>query len=86
MVMILNSHAKCVDEDTEEDPLLEDTVVHDGVQTTPDPTQESADTLQTGRETPENVIIGWSSNSICTNLTTGFFFVGVITLRSLYRW
>ena len=53
LVMVLNAHAEGVYEDAEEDPLLEETVVHYGVQTTPDPTQESADALQTGGETPE---------------------------------
>ena len=53
--MVLDTHAEGVDEDTEEDALLEDTVVHDGVQTTPDPTKESGDSLQTGRETPANI-------------------------------
>ena len=49
--MILNSHAKCVDEDTEEDALLEDAVVHHGVETVPDLTEERTDTLEAGGET-----------------------------------
>ena len=53
--MVLNTHAEGVDEDTEEDSLLEDAVVHDGVQTTSYPTEERADSLQTGRETPSSI-------------------------------
>ena len=59
--MVLNTHAEGVDEDTEEDSLLEDAVVHDGVQTTSYPTQERADSPETGRETPSSIdVFMWS--------------------------
>ena len=49
--MVLNAHTEGVDEDAEEDALLEDAVVHHGVETAPDLTEEGTDTLQTARDT-----------------------------------
>ena len=49
--MVLDAHTECVDEDTEEDALLEDAVVHHGVETAPDLTEERTDTLEAGGET-----------------------------------
>ena len=49
--MVLDTHTKGVDEDAEEDALLEDAVVHHGVETAPDLTEERTDTLEAGGET-----------------------------------
>ena len=49
--MVLNAHAEGVYEDAEEDPLLEDAVVHHGVETAPDLSKERTYALEASRET-----------------------------------
>ena len=50
--MVFNAHAECVDEDTEEDSLLEDAVLHTIVEISLDITEHLAYSPQAGRKTP----------------------------------
>ena len=50
--MVFNAHAERVDEDAEEDPLLEDAVLHTAVQESLNVTEHLAYSLQAGGKAP----------------------------------
>ena len=51
LVVVLNPHAKGVDEDAEENALLEYWVVHNKIETTSNTTKKLANSSQTGCQT-----------------------------------
>ena len=50
--MVFNAHAECVDEDAEEDPLLEDAVLHTVVQISLNVTEHFTYSSQACGKTP----------------------------------
>lgn len=82
LVVVFDAHAEGVDEDAQENPLLENVVVHTESEAGAGRAETAGDSGPAGREAPGGGRgVEWRQ-ATSTHLITGLFWVGVMTSRS----